>query len=104
MLHSYKSLLLAILLCAGTGLHAQTILKGKIIDATTKEPIPGASIHCTKEGCTCSCTTNISGEFEIKCTDCQKLSVTSVGYAPQQFLVSDKVNLISLITAASQLQ
>ena len=104
MLHFYRSLLLALCFFAGLGLQAQTIVKGKIMDATTKEPIAGATIHCTMEGCHCGCTTNLFGEFEMKCTDCRTLSVTSVGYGPQQFLVSAKDYIISLNAVAAQLQ
>lgn len=100
----YRFLFLAILFFAGTGTSAQTIVKGKIIDATTKEPIAGATVHCAKEGCNCGCITNFSGDFEMKCTDCQTLSVTSIGYTPQQFLVSGKEYIISLSALASQLQ
>jgi outer membrane receptor protein involved in Fe transport len=104
MLHKYWSLVTAILFFAVTGSHAQTIVKGKIIDASTREPVAGATIHCTKESCRCGCTTGPSGEFEMRCTDCQHLAVTMVGYATQQFLVSDKDFIISLNTVATQLQ
>ncbi|HTL10239.1 MAG TPA: TonB-dependent receptor [Chitinophagaceae bacterium] len=104
MLSFYRTLFLAILILPGFGSHAQKIIKGKVVDATTKEPIGGATIHCIKEGCNCGCTTNFSGEFEMKYTDCQALSVSSVGYTAQQFLVSDKDYVISLNSVASQLQ
>jgi iron complex outermembrane recepter protein len=100
----YRTFFLAILIIAGVGLHAQKIIKGKIIDATSKEPIAGATIHCMQEGCTCSCTTNFSGEFAIKCTDCQNLLVSSVGYTSQQFMVTDNTFIISLNALTSQLQ
>lgn len=100
----YKVFLLAVFFMAVKGLHAQTLVKGKIIDAATKEPVAGATIHCTKEGCNCGCTTNQAGEFVMKCTDCQTLSVTYVGYAPQEFAVSQKNYIVSLTPSASQLQ
>jgi len=68
---------------------AQTIAKGKIIDAVTKEPVQGASIRCTDAGCTCGCTTNAAGEFEMHCKDCRKLSVSYIGYKPQEISVGD---------------
>jgi hypothetical protein len=95
----YKHILIIILIFAGTGLQAQTIVKGKILDASTKEPITGATIHCTKPGCKCGCTTNTYGEFEMKCTDCQNLSVSSVGYKSQQFAVATDSYIITLNVA-----
>ena len=103
MSNFYKPILVAILFFAGMGIQGQTIVKGKIIDAATKEAIAGATIHCTKPGCKCGCTTNAFGEFEIKCTDCQNLSITSVGYKSQQFPVSAQNYIISLVVAPSQL-
>jgi iron complex outermembrane recepter protein len=100
----YKKILLAIFLLASGGLYAQTIVKGKIIDAATKEPLAGASIHCTKEDCYCGCTTNQFGEFEMKCTDCETLAVTYVGYLSQQFSVAGSNYFVSLHPSASQLQ
>jgi len=100
----YRAVLLAGLFLAATAAHAQSIVKGKIIDATTKEPVAGATIHCTQAGCHCGCTTNALGEFEMKCTDCRELSVSYIGYAPQQFSVSDKDQLVSLSSTTSQLQ
>lgn len=100
----YKAVLLAVLFLAATATYAQTIVKGKIIDATTKEPVAGATIHCTENGCRCGCTTTASGEFEMHCTDCHTLAVSYVGYAPQQFSVSNKDYIVLLSPAASQLQ
>lgn len=104
MSHFYKNILLAILLCTSLGLHAQTILKGKIIDATTKEPLSGASVHCTKAGCNCGCTTNAFGEFEMKCTDCKTVSVTSIGYNSQQISVDQNNAIVALSPSSFQLQ
>lgn len=70
---------------------AQTIAKGKIIDAVTKEPVQGASIHCTDAGCNCGCTTNASGEFEMHCKDCSKLTVSFIGYKSQEITVGDEM-------------
>lgn len=84
--------------------HAQTTVKGKIIDGVTKEPIAGASIRCNDEGCNCGCTTNTSGEFEMKCKDCKKLSVTNIGYAAQDVSVKNFSPVIYLVLAQSLLQ
>jgi iron complex outermembrane recepter protein len=106
MIRSFKKIIpfLAMLFIAGTGLHAQTKIKGKIIDGATKEPLAGVTIHCTMQGCNCGCTTNASGEFEMKCTDCSKLLVTSVGYSPEEIPVGSSNYIISLHASASLLQ
>jgi outer membrane receptor protein involved in Fe transport len=70
---------------------AQHTATGKIIDALTKEPIQGATIHCIDNNCFCGCTTNASGEFSMKCRDCSKLNVSSVGYQSMQILTSAQV-------------
>lgn len=100
----YRQSLLATLLFSGLSVFAQTIVKGKIIDAATKEPVAGATIHCTEQGCHCGCTTSAGGEFEMHCKDCKTLLVTYVGYAPQQFAVSDRAFVVSLNAVGSPLQ
>jgi iron complex outermembrane receptor protein len=100
----YKLLVLSMLLMVSQDLFAQTIVKGKIIDAATKEPVAGATIHCTKEGCICGCITNASGEFEMKCTDCETLSVSSIGYSSQELAVSSGSSIVSLTPSSSILQ
>jgi iron complex outermembrane receptor protein len=100
----YKLFVVSALLLTGQYLPAQTIVRGKIIDAGTKEPVSGATIHCTKEGCNCGCTTNATGEFEMKCTCCENLSITSMGYTAQLFRVSATNYIISLTQSSSLLQ
>ena len=104
MSHFYKALVLAILLATAQAVHAQHIVKGKIIDASTKEAVQGATIHCTTEGCSCGCTTNASGEFEMKCTDCRSALITSVGYAQQRVSLTENPFVVSLLPSASLLQ
>jgi iron complex outermembrane recepter protein len=100
----YRIFLFFALLLAGFTAQAQTIVKGKIVDLSTREPVPGATIHCTEEGCKCGCVSNAAGEFEMKCMGCKTLSVSHIGYAVQTFAVSDKNITVSLSPASSQLQ
>ena len=100
----YRLILLVLCLSAGQSLYAQIIVKGKIIDSTTKEPIQGASIHCTDKDCHFGCTTNAAGEFEMKCNDCKTLSVSSVGYAAYQFSVTTNNANIFLSPSSSILK
>jgi iron complex outermembrane recepter protein len=96
--------LLTMLLVAATVSFAQKIVHGKIVDAGTNEPVAGATIHCTEAGCNCGCTTNALGEFVMKCMDCTKLSVSSIGYMPQQVSTSSSDYTISLQPATSFMQ
>lgn len=96
--------LLAIFCLAGIPLNAQTTVKGRLIDAQTKEPVSGATIRCNKEKCTCGCTTDAAGNFETRCTDCQLLTATSIGYAPQRIHVVNAEQLIQMNPLVSQLQ
>lgn len=104
MPHIYKIILIFLSLLTGYVSLAQTTVKGKVIDAATKEGIPGATIHCAHDNCKCACISNESGEFEMKCTDCSKVSVSSIGYSAQQFNVTNNSYLFQLNAAASQLQ
>jgi iron complex outermembrane recepter protein len=78
---------------------AQTTASGKIIDAITKEPIQGATIHCIDNSCMCGCTTNAAGEFQMKCRDCQKLNVTSIGYKPMEIMTT--AQMVYLVPASN---
>ncbi|MGZ5189783.1 MAG: TonB-dependent receptor plug domain-containing protein, partial [Flavisolibacter sp.] len=99
----YK-LLLLLLISTSSVTFGQSVIKGKILDAATKEPLAGASIHCTDADCHRTCITNHAGYFEMQCDNCKEMSVTHVGYSPQVFSASNNVQIISLNTAQSLLQ
>lgn len=91
-----------ILVISGFISQAQTIIKGKIIDAITKEPIYGASVRCTDPNCICGCSTNASGEFEINCKkDCKNISVSFIGYTAQVVAIDGLSETIALAPSAS---
>ncbi|HEU0111094.1 MAG TPA: TonB-dependent receptor [Flavisolibacter sp.] len=90
----YKLATILVFVCASLSAQSQTIAKGKIVDAVTKEPIQGATINCVEAECNCGCSTNAAGEFEMKCTDCYKLSVSYIGYSTQQITVNDQMILL----------
>src|SRR6185436_634230 len=72
-------------------------IKGKIIDAITKEPVAAATVHCTSEGCTCGCAANLNGEFVLVSKEncCHSFSVSSIGYQP---VIVQKEQLSALVT------
>src|SRR3954466_11492891 len=76
--------LLLLILFPSVALHAQTIVKGRILDSLTGQPIAAASIHCLDKDCNAGTMTNALGEFHLKCINCHKLLVTSIGYAARQ--------------------
>jgi iron complex outermembrane recepter protein len=89
---------------AGFISQAQTTIKGKIIDAVTKEPIHGASIHCSDPGCTCGCTTSFSGEFIMNCQEnCSHFSVSFIGYTTQKIVVAEMAQIIALVPSSSMM-
>ncbi|GAO42689.1 TonB-dependent receptor [Flavihumibacter petaseus] len=89
-------------LFAAVRLSAQTSLKGKIIDSSTKEPVTGATVQCTA-GCACGCATTALGEFELKHMGscCKSFRVSSIGY---QALVFDAGNAAGSPVTVIQLQ
>lgn len=81
---------------------AQTTIKGKIIDATTKEPVYGASVRCTDPDCNCGCITNASGEFVINCkADCKNVSVSFIGYTSQNIAIANIAETVALVPSSS---
>lgn len=97
-------MLFAILLLAGPSAFAQTIVSGKIIDINTHEPIAGASIHCIDSNCTCGCTANAAGYFEMHCRDCRQLQISSIGYAHSMIAVSSSTQTVYLSPKQFDLQ
>lgn len=85
-------------------LFAQTslLVKGRVVDASTKRAIEGVTITSKKGGI--GTTTNDQGEFSINADSQDALVVSFVGFAQQTVKVSDKFLNISLIAASSQLE
>ena len=99
----YKIVTVGIILLSGQNLVAQAYIKGKIIDAGTNEPVPGVTIQCNEESCNSSCTTNASGEFDMKCAGCEEATITADGYSTRQVSMSPKNNIITLTPSVSLL-
>lgn len=84
---------------------SQQVFKGKIIDASTKEPIAGASVHCSA-GCSCGCATNALGEFELKPKEncCVSFEVSSIGYQPVLIQAGQPMTIVNLQQDNSPMQ
>ena len=81
------SLIAAFLLCS-SAVFAQNV-NGIIFDATTKEPVAGASIKII--GTTEGTITNSYGAFTLKNSQkSDKIAVSSIGFQTQEFAISDK--------------
>ncbi|MFY7840464.1 MAG: TonB-dependent receptor [Lacibacter sp.] len=86
-------------------LSAQTIIKGKLIDSLSKEPVQGATIRCTTVNCNCSCSSNAAGEFTMHCkSNCSELAVTSIGYSNHIFKPTQGDAFVLLTPSVSLLQ
>ncbi|HKH61358.1 MAG TPA: TonB-dependent receptor [Flavitalea sp.] len=97
-------LLSIVLLLTSTITYSQTIVKGKIVDAVTNEPLSGASIKCADLACHKTCTANQAGYFEMPCPDCKKIEVSYIGYASQVLSAEQNQSVISLQPSQSLLQ
>src|ERR1700743_1972504 len=72
-----------IVLMAATVTFAQTILiKGKVTDAATNEPVPGVSV--TVKGTTTAVATDVNGNYSISAGNTAILVFKFLGYAPQE--------------------
>jgi len=83
---------------------AQHLVKGKIFDATTKEPVVGATIQIltTTDGT----VTDQNGQFQLKSVPQNaKIKISTIGYSSQELTVTDTKPLtISLEPAVENLQ
>lgn len=83
---------------------SQASFSGKIIDKNTKEPVAGASLHCSDSSCRCGCTSTATGAFELKCTGCQSHIVSSIGYQPYLLYTASSFTIVTLTQSESLLQ
>jgi TonB-linked SusC/RagA family outer membrane protein len=80
---------LGLLILSTAELHAQTIIKGSVVDATTEEPIAGASVIL--KSTTNGTSTDVNGTFTLQITKDLPvtLSVRLIGYRSQEIDVYD---------------
>lgn len=97
------------LLISASASYAQGIVTGKVIDAVTKEGLPGASVAI--EGTTNGTTTNVDGEFSLSSSSSSvKLIINYIGYKRKEVTVSTKggkdlgsISLESISTSMSEI-
>lgn len=98
-----KQRILFFLVCIGLiagSAYARTI-KGTVIEASTNEPIVGASVFV--KGTQVGASTNIDGQYTLNVPDNAKtLSITYIGMVPQEVPVADNLT-IKLQSQASNL-
>lgn len=78
-------LFLLAFLCLSIGVNAQGIIKGKVTDAKTGEPLTGATVHITG-AVTLNTPVNLNGSYAFKNVPAgnYKLSVRFIGYKPSK--------------------
>ena len=95
----FRLVAIVVFLSISATIHAQTITKGKIVDAITKEPVQGASIHCSDPNCNCGCSTNTAGEFEMHCNGCGSHTVSFIGYRSKEIGSAESIIYITPATS-----
>lgn len=95
-------LLMVTILCSSQIIHAQSIeVKGKVVDATTKTPVEGATVLIKKTAK--GTKTNAEGEFTITAQKGSRLVISNIGYGQQEIPVSNEYISIEITAAAGQL-
>ncbi len=84
--------------------HAQTVLKGKVIDAVTKEPVHGATVSCSCRAH--SGITTADGAFQLQLhKDADTLSISFIGYhSVKKVFAENREVFIELAPGQSMLQ
>ena len=81
-----RKLLIVVCLFGILPAYAQTVVKGKVIDALTKEPLQGASISFGSKGGT---TTDADGAFSFECGKTKKITISFVGYHTEAYSIKN---------------
>lgn len=82
---------------------AQQIIKGKVLDESTGEPLIGATVSGNAGGRIVGTTSTLDGSFSLKSNvDLSKVTVNFVGFLPQEFTVSGSQDLGVIKLAPNQ--
>ena len=102
MINLSKGVIIAVVLIA-TSVNLYSQVNGRVIDASTKEPIAGATVRCGDTLLSCGAITNSAGDFEMKCHDCKNITVSCVGYSQITLTPKRDLNRIFLLRVSSTL-
>ncbi|PWG80744.1 TonB-dependent receptor [Pararcticibacter amylolyticus] len=81
----------AMIVASAVNAYAQEIVKGKVVDASTKEALPGASVLL--KGTKKSVSTGLDGSFSISATSPGTLVISYIGYIQKEIEFSGAINL-----------
>ncbi len=98
-----KSLLVVIAMLSLTTLsYSQVLLKGRISDNQTGEPLPGANVRFT--GTTIGTTSNDKGEFELSTDDdLSTVTISFIGYETQRITIPHQVKYLNISLLSTNL-
>lgn len=82
----------------------QRILTGKVIDKTTGEPLPGATIKI--KGTSIGTAADIDGKFQLNvASEVPALEISFIGYQPQEIVVGQRDDFVIVLEpAAAEMQ
>lgn len=95
--------LLPLCIMCGFSAQAQQIIKGKILDQSTGEPLIGATVSGVAGGRIIGTTSTLDGSFSLKSNvDLTKVTVGFIGFLPQEFTLSGSQDLGVIKLAPNQ--
>lgn len=96
--------MLSFLFCYTMGYAQSDMIKGKVVDATTKSGLAGVSVRVISSGFLI--TTNTEGEFSLTATTGDKLELSYVGYGTETVNIvnGDYLNLVLAAQNNQQLE
>jgi TonB-linked SusC/RagA family outer membrane protein len=83
--------LAAIMLLPAVVQAQQLIIRGTVVNQTTKEPVPGISV--LQKGTTNGTTTDASGKFTLTADPKSVLVISGVGFEPQEISLKDQTTI-----------
>jgi iron complex outermembrane recepter protein len=102
MIHLYRGIIVAVVMMA-TSLSVHSQVKGIVMDASTKEPVAGASIQCSGNHASHGTVTNATGNFELNCSECKSIAVSCVGYSQLMLPENGQYHKVFLLRVSSAL-
>lgn len=97
-----KVYLIILFICFCAPAFAQKIIKGKVYDATTLEPLSGVSVYIT--GTTKGANTNAQGAFAFSADNDNSITVSLLGYETKLVTANDKSLSIALKQSTANMQ